>query len=107
MASEPTSGLGMMTPKPEKAAPKKSESKDGEYPKITPPATYTPPDDAADGDTFDATVKFRKEGGQFCLLTIDGVPFKEDDEEAEKPATAPTMAEAASAQREMPGYAMM
>lgn len=81
-----------------------------DYPKFTPPSTYTPPDDKQAGETFDATVQLRVEDdGRLCILTIDGVPLDEEKEgeetegEEEK-ATAPTsMMEAARMQREQ-GY---
>lgn len=88
---------------------KPKEEKRGEYPEVKLPAGYTPPDDPEIGDEWDATVRLRVKGkGQYCLVTIDGVPFaeKDDDEEAER-AAAPSMRDAVSAQRDAGyGYTM-
>lgn len=107
MADESTSGLSMMKPRAAKEAPEESEGNQGKYPEVTPPAGYTPPDDAAEGDTFDATVKCRVKGDKICLLTLDGVPWDEEAEEEDEgdPVAPPSMAEAAAAQRTQPGYA--
>ncbi len=106
MPPEATSGLLSLKPKAGKPAPEKSEDEKGEYPEITPPPDYSPPDDAAEGDTFDATVKFKVKGGKLCILSIDGVPYTEEEQE-EEPAKSPSLAEAAAAQRMEPGYGAM
>lgn len=102
MATEPpTSGLSMMQkPKAKAAAPKKKA--EGEtYPKFMPPGGFTPPDDAQPGDTFQATADIRvEEDGRLCLLSIDGVPFVEKEEESEEPPAPPTMSDAVAAQRD-------
>ncbi len=60
---------------------------------ITPPESYSPPDDKQPGDEFDATVRFKiEEDGKLCVQTIDGVPF-EEKEEAEDAADADDTAE--------------
>jgi hypothetical protein len=108
MAKEPTSGLSMMKPRAAKpAVTEETEEKQGKYPEVSLPPDYSPPDDAAEGDTWDATVKFKSKGpGKACLVSVDGVPYEEEaEEEEEEPAKSPSLAEAAAAQRMKPGYA--
>ncbi len=115
MTEEPTSGLSMMKPRPtaQEARDDTGSEETGEYPEVSLPPQYTPPDDAAVGDTWEATVKFKSKGdGKACLISVDGVPYEEKTEQEEgdegDPAKAqPSMAEAAAAQRMQPGYASM
>lgn len=97
----------MMKPRAEKPAKETSSEEAADYQRITPPADYSPPDDKQEGDTFDATVRFRVEKAKkkgrikLCVLTIDGVPMKEDEEYPEpEPAAPATLQDAVSAHRE-------
>ncbi len=104
MAGERTSGLSMMKPRAEKPAKESAKEEGAKKQYLTPPEGYSPPDDSEAGDTFDATVRFKiEDDGRYCIVTIDGVPF--DEEEKIEEPEPPTMAEAAAAHREG-GYMM-
>lgn len=90
------SGLDMMKERQKPAAvvvditAKENEGKDqqegnGDYPKITPPASYAPPEDKQPGEVWDETVQLRMEpDGRVCILKMAGIPFDEQESTAEE-----------------------